>query len=66
METLSIINYALLALTTVWTLFILYNIQLNCKQQCNLDVVKKCIATYIFGLVLIFMLYLAHRWVLLG
>ncbi|WP_138120538.1 hypothetical protein [Bathymodiolus heckerae thiotrophic gill symbiont] len=66
METLTIINYGLLLLTTTWTLFILFNVQANCKKNCNLDTIKKCVATYIFGLALILGLYFAHRWVLLG
>lgn len=66
MDTLTAISYGLLTLTTAWTLFILYNVQANCKKSCDFDTIKKCVATYLFGLVLIFALYFAHRWVLLG
>lgn len=66
MDTLTIIRYALLSLTTIWTLFILYNVQANCKKNCSLTTIQQCIATYLFGLILIFALYYANKWVLLG
>jgi hypothetical protein len=66
METLSIINYLVLALTTAWTLFILFNLQSNCQKQCDFKTIKQCISTYFFGLVLIFILYYANKWVLTG
>jgi len=66
METLEIVNYGLLFLSIVWTLFILFNIQANCKKNCSITTIKQCISTYFFGLMLIFALYFAHRWVMLG
>ena len=66
MEVLTGIQYALILLSALWTAFILYHLQQNCRQSCDTSMIKKCVATYVFGLALIILLYLAHRWVLLG
>ncbi len=66
MEILTIINYTLLVLATTWTFFMLVNTQEDCKESCDVNAAKKGIATYLFGLVLIFILYFALRWAMLS
>ncbi|MBT5286550.1 MAG: hypothetical protein HOL87_01800 [Candidatus Thioglobus sp.] len=66
METLTIINYTLLVLATTWTFFMLVNTQADCRKNCDVDAAKNGFATYLFGLTLIFILYFALSWAMLG
>jgi hypothetical protein len=66
MDTLTIIDYVLLTLAAGWTFFTAFYVWRNLQKTDGLRIIKPYIATYFFGLALLFALYYANKWVLIG
>jgi len=66
MTTLEITNYAFLLVLALWSLFMVFNLKKQCKEQCDINEAKKIFASYLFGLVLIVPFFLALKWALTG